>query len=57
MQRSVTQVHQKKTPAKAGGFLQAGEYKHEKISDKASAAALMEVIHTLYNMEEAITKS
>jgi hypothetical protein len=45
------------SPAKAESFLQAGEHRHEKVSDKAATAALMEVIHTLYNMEEAITKS
>ena len=45
------------TPAKAENFLKAGEYKHETITDKPSAAALMQVIHTIYNMEEAITKS
>ena len=45
------------TPAKAESFLKAGEYKHEEIADKASVAALMQVIHTIYNMEEAITKS
>jgi hypothetical protein len=44
-------------PAKAESLLHAGEYKHEAVSDKAAAAALMQVIHTLYNMEEAITKS
>ena len=42
--------------AKAENFLQAGEYRHEKITDKATAAALMQVVHTIYNMEEAITK-
>ena len=41
---------------KAESFLKAGEYGHEKIMDKATAAALMQAIHTIYNMEEAITK-
>jgi len=41
----------------AKNFLEIGEYHHEQVSDKAAAAALMQVIHTLYNMEEAITKS
>lgn len=45
------------TPEKAEIFLKAGEYKHEKISDKITAAALMQVIHTIYNLEEAITKT
>lgn len=44
-------------PEKAEGFLKVGEYKHEIISEKAAAAALMQVIHTIYNMEEAITKT
>lgn len=40
----------------AAEFIQAGEYKHEDIKDKATLAALMQVIHTMYNMEEAIVK-
>ncbi len=36
--------------------LGAGEYKHEEITDRASTAALMQVVSTLYNMDEAITK-
>ena len=44
-------------PAKAGNFLKAGEYKHETIADKITTAALMQVVHTIYNMEEAITKT
>ena len=46
-----------KQPAKAGNFLKAGEYKHETIADKITTAALMQVVHTIYNMEEAITKT
>lgn len=44
------------SPAKAENILNAGEYRHEVIKDKISAAALMQVIVTLYNMEEANTK-
>ena len=44
-------------PAKASNFLKPGEYKHEQIVNKADAAALMQVVHTIYNMEEAITKT
>jgi hypothetical protein len=44
-------------PAKGESFLKIGEYKHEKISDTVGAAALMQVVHTIYNMEEAITKT
>jgi hypothetical protein len=46
-----------KLPSKAESFLKVGEYKHEKISNKEEAAALMQVVHTIYNMEEAITKT
>jgi hypothetical protein len=46
-----------KQPSKAESFLKAGEYKHEQVSDKTGAAALMQVVHTIYNMEEAITKT
>jgi hypothetical protein len=46
-----------KQPSKADSFLKVGEYKHEKIINKVEAAALMQVIHTIYNMEEAITKT
>ena len=42
---------------KAESVLNAGEYKHEPVANKAETAALMQVIHTIYNMEEAITKS
>jgi hypothetical protein len=45
------------TPAKAESFLKTGEYKHEQNVNKAAAAALMQVVHTIYNMEEAITKT
>ncbi|TDB66909.1 PSD1 and planctomycete cytochrome C domain-containing protein [Arundinibacter roseus] len=38
-------------------ILNAGEYPQATISDKASWAALMQVITTIYNMEEAITKT
>jgi len=44
------------SPAKAEAFLKTGEHAHEKITDKIKTAALMQVIHTIYNMEEAITK-
>ena len=46
-----------KQPAKANNFLKAGEYKHEQNINKPEAAALMQVVHTIYNMEEAITKT
>ena len=46
-----------KQPAMAESFLKAGEYKHEEKINKIDAAALMQVVHTIYNMEEAITKT
>ncbi|MEX2231959.1 MAG: PSD1 and planctomycete cytochrome C domain-containing protein [Cyclobacteriaceae bacterium] len=36
--------------------LAVGEYKQEKVNDRAGTAALMQVITTLYNTDEAITK-
>ena len=44
-------------PAKSESFLKAGEYKHEENINKSEAAAMMQVVHTIYNMEEAITKT
>jgi hypothetical protein len=44
------------SPDKASEFIKQGEFKHEEVSDKQSLAALMQVVHTLYNMDEAITK-
>jgi hypothetical protein len=46
-----------KQPGKAESFLKAGEYRHEERINKTEAAALMQVVHTIYNMEEAITKT
>lgn len=43
-------------PDKAKQRLEAGEYKNEQLSDAASTAALMQVVSTLYNTDEAITK-
>lgn len=40
----------------AKDFVQAGEYRHEDIPDVAGLAATMQIVHTLYNMDEAITK-
>ncbi len=38
-------------------ILSAGEYPQAKVSDRASWAALMQVIGMMYNMEETITKT
>jgi hypothetical protein len=42
---------------KAKQFISAGEYPHAKIDDIVQLASLMQVIHTIYNMEESITKT
>ena len=44
------------SPEKAKEFINAGEYPHAEIQDITSLAALMQVVHTIYNMEESITK-
>jgi hypothetical protein len=44
-------------PAKAKELIQVGEYKPIEGEDAPRVAALMQVIHTIYNMEEAITKN
>lgn len=41
----------------AGSLLQVGEFKNVPSKDQSSVAALMQVIHTIYNMEEAIMKT
>ncbi len=38
-------------------LIRTGEFKHEKIENTESLAALIKVIMTIYNMEEAITKT
>ena len=44
-------------PEEASKFIEIGEFPKQDIEDKIAVAALMQVIHTIYNMEEAITKS
>ncbi len=46
-----------KSKEKAKQLISAGEYPHADIKDIASLASLMQVVHTIYNMEEAITKT
>jgi hypothetical protein len=41
----------------AGQLIEVGEYKSNIPADSAKLAALMQVIHTIYNMEEAIMKT
>jgi len=43
-------------PEKAKQKLDVGEYKHVEVPDLAATAALTQVITTMYNMDEAITK-
>lgn len=43
-------------PEKAKQRLEAGEYKHEAVSDAPATAALMQVVSALYNTDEAITR-
>jgi hypothetical protein len=43
-------------PASAKKFIQAGEYKHENVKDVESLASLMQVVQTIYNLDEAIVK-
>lgn len=46
-----------KSPALAEKFLNAGEYPAAPNTDKTRQAALMSVVHSLYNLEETITKN
>jgi hypothetical protein len=46
-----------KAPADADKLISIGEYKHQDVADKAGLTAMIEVIMTIYNMEEAIVKS
>jgi hypothetical protein len=46
-----------KSPGQANKLIAMGEYKHLSIDDKAGLAAMIEVIMTIYNMEEAIVKA
>ena len=44
-------------PENAKKFIDVGEYPPKEDRNDVTVAALMQVIHTIYNMEEAITKS
>ena len=46
-----------KSTEQAKLLIAVGEYPHSDVQDIASLASMMEVVHTLYNMEEAITKT
>lgn len=43
-------------PEQAKQFIRAGEYPHPEAQDVVTVAAMMQVIHTIYNLEESITK-
>ena len=45
------------SPEKARQLISAGEYPRQEITDVASLASLMQVVLTIYNMEESITKT
>ncbi len=47
----------KQSPDKAKKFVAAGEFNHEKVEDVVALAALMQVVQTIYNLDEAITKT
>jgi len=42
---------------KAKQLINVGEYPHRKMDDTLTLAALMQVIHMIYNLEESITKT
>ncbi len=44
------------SPEKAKKFVKIGEYPFADVADVNSLAALMQVVHTIYNLDESITK-
>lgn len=44
-------------PQAAAALIRAGEYKHRPVNDTTALAALIEVVMTVYNLEEAIVRS
>ncbi|WP_431129307.1 PSD1 and planctomycete cytochrome C domain-containing protein [Flagellimonas flava] len=49
--------HFTKNPALAEEFINVGEYPAQKNRDAINVASLMQVIHTMYNLEETMTRS
>jgi hypothetical protein len=47
----------KTKPEDAQKLIRIGEYKHEKVDDTTSLAALIEVVMSIYNLEETIVRS
>jgi hypothetical protein len=46
-----------KKPGEAEKLIAIGEYKHQTITDRAELAAMIELVMTIFNLEEAIVKS
>lgn len=51
------ETHFTENPQKAKDFIQVGEYPTAQGRNSIKVAALMQVIHTMYNMEETIIKT
>jgi hypothetical protein len=47
----------KTKPEEVQKLIRIGEYKHEKVDDDTSLAALIEVVMSIYNLEETIVRS
>ncbi len=54
---SQQQAYYKKEPGQAIKLLSHGEYPQADVADKASLAAMMQVITTIYNLEETLSKT
>lgn len=44
-------------PEKALRLIEVGEYPHNEVKDTATLAAVMQVVHAIFNLDEAITKT
>jgi hypothetical protein len=51
------QAQLKTNPTAAASLIKTGEYKHQSVTDTTALAALIEVVMTVYNLEEAIVRS
>jgi uncharacterized protein DUF1553/uncharacterized protein DUF1549/cytochrome c len=47
----------KQEPERGKAFISVGEFSKATIEDKSKLAAFMQIVHTMYNMEETIIKS
>ncbi|HLO80951.1 MAG TPA: DUF1553 domain-containing protein, partial [Chitinophagaceae bacterium] len=45
-----------RNPQRAAGFITAGEFRKNEILDKTETAAFMQLIHTIYNLDESGNK-